>query len=140
LQAIGDSDLLKTFEDLKELQAEVESLYKELTTKQKTHLSLQQKELKNRDIRNIYDKRELIKHHMVAVQNCIKWKKFNSYKLQVIEAKKQNEEVSKRLSELGAAEKRLSSSLAGYLDRHSKAKDSLKTINEQFTQVPYSTI
>jgi hypothetical protein len=53
----------------------------------------------------------------------------------VLDAKNKDEAVSRSLSELRAAEQRMSSSLAGYLDRHNKAKETLNSFNEQFTQV-----
>lgn len=126
---------MATYEKLKELQGGIEGWYKKKATKERTYTSLQQKELKHRDIKKSYDQRKVTEDRILAIENSIKWKQFYNWRSQLVEAKKKVRERDISLTAEKENQRTIRASLDGYLERLKQAKDQLSSLNSLSAKV-----
>jgi chromosome segregation ATPase len=77
VKAVGDTGLLDSYNRLKQLQGEVETLEEQTETKQNTLTSLEKKSNKLEGDKAIYNQRKEVERKKTEIENCIKWKTFS---------------------------------------------------------------
>jgi chromosome segregation ATPase len=123
LQAIGDLDLLESYEGLKHIQQEIEKIEDGYETKQRTLESLLKKENKLEADRKIFEQRKEIEERRSIIENSIKWEKFKVLRKQVKETRDSERAMSEKIANLERTREPVKTFLKGYEEKVARLKE-----------------
>lgn len=127
--------LLSTYEELKQIQVDIEKLEDSYETKQKTLESLTKKEGKLENERKILEQRKQIEERKTIIENSIKWEKFKVLRKQGKDMRDADRDMAKKIAELERTSEPVRAFLRDYEEKVARLKDQTAVAESEYHKV-----
>ena len=133
VKAVGDLSLINTFDQLKEIQTKIEKLDDQRETKENTLESLQRKEKRLENDKQIYEKRKTICDRRTLIDNAVKWERFKNLRKKVKETRDKERAMKTKIDKLESEIKPLQDQLGSYEAKVQTKRDEISAADEEYS-------
>ena len=129
---MGDLSLIETYDKLKKLQSEIETLEDQLGTKSGTLQVLERRKERLDGDMKIYEARKGYEDKKVVIQNAIKWEKFRKLRKQVKETRDRERDLKSKIDKKEQEQQPIRSFLKGYEDKLNQMKKRVEEADKEY--------